>query len=181
MLAGAAKLYHAAHTRRVPRRVCTASGKVATEFQSDSSRTDSPVRILHAQPISPLSVAHIRHLKKFTTFYTVSATKARAAASRGVALARTISSVPRLALRQKAVRRSHRLRHDNWVIGSRCGRNSFSSGTTSVLRAVFASRDEPMASAPALPEATVSGQIVQIFGRKENPRGGDVLVKVRHR
>jgi len=38
-----------------------------------------------------------------------------------------------------------------------------------------------MASAPALPEATVSGQIVQIFGRKENPRGGDVLVKVRHR
>src|SRR5262245_20800365 len=75
----------------------------------------------------------------------------------------------------------HRLRHDNWVIGSRCGRNSFSSGTTSVLRAVFASRDEPMASAPALPEATVSGQFVQIFGRKENPRGGDVLVKVRHR
>src|SRR5262249_27155454 len=70
--------------------------------------------------------------------------------------------------RQKAVRRSHRLRHDNWVIGSRCGRNSFSSGTTSVLRAVFASRDEPMASAPALPEATVSGQFVQIFGRKEN-------------
>src|SRR6516225_8983724 len=56
-----------------------------------------------------------------------------------------------------------------------------SSGTTSVLRAVFASRDEPMASAPALPEATVSGQFVQIFGRKENPRGGDVLVKVRHR
>jgi len=88
----------------------------------------------------------------------------------------------RLALRQKAVRRSHRLRHDNWVImGARCGRNSFSSGTTSVLRAVFASRDEPMASAPALPEATVSGQFVQIFGRKENPRGGDVLVKVRHR
>jgi hypothetical protein len=63
----------------------------------------------------------------------------------------------------------------------RCGRNSFSSGTTSVLRAVFASRDGPMASAPALPEATVSGQFVQIFGRKENPRGGDVLVKVRHR
>src|SRR6516225_1800658 len=84
----------------LPRRVCTASGKVATEFQSDSSRTDSPVRILHAQPRSPLSVAHIRHLKKFTTFYTVSTTKARAAASRGVALARTISSVPRLALRQ---------------------------------------------------------------------------------
>src|SRR6516165_5609980 len=108
MLAGAAKLYHAAHTRRVPRRVCTASGKVATEFQSDSSRTDSPVRILHAQPRSPLSVAHIRHLKKFTTFYTVSATKARAAASRGVALARTISSVPRLALQRHLAL--------NWVV-----------------------------------------------------------------
>src|SRR5215472_14510155 len=40
---------------------------------------------------------------------------------------RTISSVPRLDLRQKAVRRSHRLRHDNWVMGSRCRRNSFSS------------------------------------------------------
>ena len=66
-------------------------------------------------------------------------------------------------------------------LGARCGRNSFSSGTTSVLRAVFASRDGPMASAPALPEATVSGQFVQIFGRKENPRGGDVLVKVGHR
>jgi hypothetical protein len=66
------------------------------------------------------------------------------------------------------------------IMGARCGRrNSFSSGTTSVLRAVFASRD--VASAPALPEATVSGQFVQIFGRKENPRGGDVLVKVRHR
>ena len=75
----------------------------------------------------------------------------------------------------------HTVCDTNWVIGSRCGRNSFSSGTTSVLRAVFASRDEPMASAPALPEATVSGQFVQIFGRKENPRGGDVLVKVRHR
>src|SRR6516165_1172658 len=59
MLAGAAKLYHAAHTRRVPRRVCTASGKVATEFQSDSSRTDSPVRILHAQPRSRVSVARL--------------------------------------------------------------------------------------------------------------------------
>src|SRR5262249_42768347 len=127
-----------------------------SEFESTCPATQSAL------------VAHIRHLKKFTTLYTVSATKARAAASRGVALARTISSVPRLALRQKAVRRSHRLRHDNWVIGSRCGRNSFSSGTTSVLRAVFASRDEPMASAPALPEATVSGQFVQIFGRKEN-------------
>ena len=36
-------------------------------------------------------------------------------------------------------------------------------------------------AAPALPEATVSGQFEQIFGRKQNPRGGDILVKVRHR
>ena len=99
-----------------------------------------------------------------------------------IALAMELHRPARRQSRQKAVRRSHRLRHDNWVIlGARCGQNSFSSGTTSVLRAVFASRDEPMASAPALPEATVSGQFVQIFGRKENPRGGDVLVKVRHR
>ena len=34
----------------------TTSGKVATEFQSDSSRTDSPVRILHAQPGSRLKL-----------------------------------------------------------------------------------------------------------------------------
>jgi hypothetical protein len=76
-----------------------------------------------------------------------------------------------------------RLILDRTVVDVRLDRkaNSFSSGTTSVLRAVFASRDGPMASAPALPEATVSGQFVQIFGRKENPRGGDVLVKVRHR
>jgi hypothetical protein len=38
-----------------------------------------------------------------------------------------------------------------------------------------------MASAFALPEATVSGQFVQIFGRKGNPRGGDVVVEVRQR
>ena len=31
------------------------SGEVVTGFQSDSSRTDSPVRVLHAQPRSPVS------------------------------------------------------------------------------------------------------------------------------
>src|SRR5262249_2526700 len=104
-------------------------------------------------------MAHIRHLKKCTTFYTVSATKARGREQgRGARPNDQLRSETR-ALRQKAVRRSHRLRHDNWAIGSQCGRNA----------------------APALPEATVSGQFVQIFGRKENPRGGDVLVKVRHR
>jgi hypothetical protein len=45
-------------------RVCAAgfaptSGQVVTEFQPDSSRTDSLVRILHAQPRSPvLKVSH---------------------------------------------------------------------------------------------------------------------------
>jgi hypothetical protein len=34
---------------------------------------------------------------------------------------------------------------------------------------------------PALPKATISGQFVQILGRKGNPRGGDVLVEVRQR
>jgi hypothetical protein len=52
---------------------------------------------------------------------------------------------------------------------------------TGATPSAFSIRMNRMASAPALPEATVSGQFVQIFGRKENPRGGDVLVKVRHR
>jgi hypothetical protein len=43
------------HAKGLRRRACTTSGKVATEFQSDSSRTDSPVRILHAQPGSRVS------------------------------------------------------------------------------------------------------------------------------
>ena len=54
ILARAANPYHAASTRRVSAaRLAPASGEVVTEFQSDSSRTDSPVRILHAQPRSP--------------------------------------------------------------------------------------------------------------------------------
>ena len=36
------------------RQACAYSGEVVTKFQSDSSRTDSPVRILYAQPRSRL-------------------------------------------------------------------------------------------------------------------------------
>lgn len=42
------------HAKGFRRRACTTSGKVAMEFQSDSSPTDSPVRIQHAQPGSRL-------------------------------------------------------------------------------------------------------------------------------
>src|SRR5262249_43989236 len=140
-------------------------------------RSPGALRVLHAQPRSPLSVAHIRHLKKFTTFYTVSATKARAAASgRGARPNDQLRSETRPSPKSGSSITSSATRQ----LGDRLPMWA-EQGTTSVLRAVFASRDEPMASAPALPEATVSGQFVQIFGRKENPRGGDVLVKVRHR
>src|SRR6476469_4085623 len=37
------------------RRACAYSGEVVTEFQSDSARTDSAVRILNAQPASAAS------------------------------------------------------------------------------------------------------------------------------
>jgi hypothetical protein len=40
------------HAKGLRRRACTTSGEVVTKFQSDSSRTDSPVRILYAQPRS---------------------------------------------------------------------------------------------------------------------------------
>src|SRR6516162_5950346 len=111
-----------------------------------------------------------------TTFYTVSASARGRQQGRGARPNDQLRSETR-----PSPKGGSSITSSDWVIGSRCGRNSFSSGTTSVLRVVFASRDEPIASAPALPEATVSGQFVQIFGRKENPRGGDVLVKVRHR
>ena len=56
ILAGAANPYHAARTRRVSAAgLAPTSGEVVTEFQSDSSRTDSPVRIRYAQPASPVS------------------------------------------------------------------------------------------------------------------------------
>jgi hypothetical protein len=44
------------HAKGLRRRVCTTSGKVATEFQSDSSRTDSPVRILSTRPTQATTV-----------------------------------------------------------------------------------------------------------------------------
>ena len=54
--AGAANPFDAACTRRVSAaRLAPTSGQVVTEFQSDSSRTDSPVRIRHAQPRSRVS------------------------------------------------------------------------------------------------------------------------------
>jgi hypothetical protein len=57
ILAGAANPYHAARRRRVSAAgLAPTSGEVATEFQSDSPRTDSPVRVLHAQPGSLVSV-----------------------------------------------------------------------------------------------------------------------------
>ena len=41
---------------------------IVTEFQSDSSRTDSPVRVLHAQPGSAVSVGRVRRGEICPTF-----------------------------------------------------------------------------------------------------------------
>jgi len=60
ILAGAANLHHAALPRSVSAAgLAPTSGEVVTESQSDSSRTDSPVRILNAQPRSRVSVARL--------------------------------------------------------------------------------------------------------------------------
>jgi hypothetical protein len=40
------------------------SRQVVTEFQSDSSRTDSPVRIRHAQPASAVSVGPVHQVER---------------------------------------------------------------------------------------------------------------------
>jgi hypothetical protein len=57
ILAGAANPYHAALARRVSAAgLVPISGEVVTQFQSDSFRTDSPVRVLNAQPGSQVSV-----------------------------------------------------------------------------------------------------------------------------
>jgi hypothetical protein len=57
-LARAADRRHAAGARRVSAtRIAPTSSQVVTEFQSDSARTDSPVRILYAQPGSPVSTS----------------------------------------------------------------------------------------------------------------------------
>src|SRR5215211_5517742 len=47
-------------TRNLRRGLAPTPGEVVTEFQSDSSRTDSPVRILHAQPRSAVSAVLFR-------------------------------------------------------------------------------------------------------------------------
>ena len=46
---------HAACTRRVSADPGACSGGIVTQIQSGSSRADSPVRILYAQPRSPVS------------------------------------------------------------------------------------------------------------------------------
>jgi hypothetical protein len=43
------------HAEILRRLACAYSGETVTQFQTDSSRTDSPVRILYAQPGSPVS------------------------------------------------------------------------------------------------------------------------------
>jgi hypothetical protein len=60
ILVGAANPYHAACTRRVSAAgLAPTSGEVVMEFQSDSARTDSPVRVLNAQPASPVSARYV--------------------------------------------------------------------------------------------------------------------------
>jgi hypothetical protein len=41
------------HAEILGRLACAYSGETVTQFHTDSSRTDSPVRILYAQPASP--------------------------------------------------------------------------------------------------------------------------------
>src|SRR5262245_35692424 len=43
------------HAKGLRRRACADLSQVVREFQLDSSRTDSPVRILYAQPASSVS------------------------------------------------------------------------------------------------------------------------------
>jgi hypothetical protein len=52
IFARAANSYHAACTRRVSADLAPARVEVVTQIQSGSSRTDSPVRVLYAQPAS---------------------------------------------------------------------------------------------------------------------------------
>jgi hypothetical protein len=56
ILAGAAKsVSRSSHAKRLRPGLAPTLGEVVTEFQSDSARTDSPVRILNAQPRSRVS------------------------------------------------------------------------------------------------------------------------------
>jgi hypothetical protein len=52
--------YHSPRTRRVSAAgLAPSSGEVVPQFQSDSARTDSPVRVLHAQPGSRVSTSQL--------------------------------------------------------------------------------------------------------------------------
>src|SRR2546430_41141 len=55
LLSGEDARHMTAQGRVSAARLAPTSGEVITQFQADSSRTDSPVRILHAQPGSPVS------------------------------------------------------------------------------------------------------------------------------
>ncbi len=74
ILARAADAHHAAGTRRVSAaRLAPTSGEVVTEFQSDSSPTDSPVRIRYAQPASTVSARPVQLTERCATFRRVGA------------------------------------------------------------------------------------------------------------
>jgi hypothetical protein len=49
-----------ATAKRLRRGPAPITGEVVTYFQSDSSRMDSPVRVRHAQPGSPISARYVR-------------------------------------------------------------------------------------------------------------------------
>ena len=72
-LAGAANPHNAARTRRVSAAgLAPTSGEIVTQIQLGGSRTDSPVRVLYAQPASPFSVGHVQAAKIGATFPRVS-------------------------------------------------------------------------------------------------------------
>jgi hypothetical protein len=68
-LGRAADAPHAAGARRVSAtRLRLPQAELFTSIQSDSSRSDSPVRVLYAQPGSPVSVGHVRRGEICPTF-----------------------------------------------------------------------------------------------------------------
>ncbi len=63
------------HTRRVSAAgLARTSGEIITQIQLGGSRTDSLVRILHAQPTSPVSAGDVRFEEIGATFPRVSET-----------------------------------------------------------------------------------------------------------
>jgi hypothetical protein len=69
ILAGAAKsVSRRSHAKGLRPALASTLGEVVTEFQSDSARTDSPVRILNAQPGSAVSVGRVRRGEICPTF-----------------------------------------------------------------------------------------------------------------